>query len=169
MVHPEVRNSVQQKCVPHADRLRDLVENGKNSNNADVRQKDEWLLSSRENGRSRVEMALLVHRSSLSVGFDQALCSSASIDQNICGPAKKLVDKQRGKGNNGGIGRGVVNHSTQKGRLLVWLAVWYEDGVLLHMVVVTVMAGMAVLPGEKWRKKQTVKHEPDSSVGIQVA
>lgn len=172
MVHPQVREAVEQECVQAAERFGDLVQDSESDEDADVGEGYEGLLASGENVGCGVQMALLVLWGLLAVGADHAVDTGAGVDQNVCGPAEKLVDGQGGDAEDWRVGSGVVHYLLNKSRcrgvggLFRRLAVWHENGVLLHVVVVTVVPCVAEFPAEEWHEKHAV--EDPSHCGVDV-
>lgn len=107
-------------------------------------------------------MALLPLWDLLSARAGQAVDTSSGVDENIRGPAEKLMNSQREKGHNGGVGCGVVHDALKQGRLIFLhifrgLAVGDENGVLLHVVVVAVVPGVAKFPAEEGNEEHAVQ------------
>lgn len=83
------------------------------------------------------------------------------------------MEKERANGNNWCVGRCVIHNFFQNrglsgpcvsGRL----AVGHENGVLFHVVVVTVMARVAELPAEERNKQHAVQDPSCDSVHSEV-
>jgi len=174
VVHPQVREAVEQESVETAERLGDLVQDGEGDEDADVGEGYEGLLAGGEDVGCGVQMALLVLWRCLAVGADHAVDTGAGVDQNVCGPAEKLVDGQRGDAEDGRVGSGVVHDLLNKsgcgrvGGLLRRLAVWHENRVLLHVVVVTVVPCVAEFPAEEGHEKHAVENPSHCGIDIKI-
>ena len=173
VVHPEVRQTVGKRNGPAANIGRCGVQCGHGEEESDVTQSDERRLANCEHAGGRIQMGLLVARRVKTAALDHAVYTGASVRQNVCWPAKNLVEDKSGDLNNRGVGIRVVHDLRHKGWLLgaalnFGLAVRHENGVFLHVVVVTVMTCVAELPAEKRHHQHAVQSPAGERVNSEI-
>jgi hypothetical protein len=173
VVHPEVRQTVGKRHSPAANIGRCRVQRGHGEEESDVAQGDERRLANCENAGSGVQMGLLVAGRVKTAALDHAVHTGASVGQNVCRPAQNLVENKSGDLNNRGVGIRVVHNLRHNGWLLgaalnFGLAVRHENGVFLHVVVVTVMTCVAELPAEKRHHQHAVQGPAGERVDSEV-
>ena len=173
MVHPEVRQTVGKRNSPATNISRCGVQCGHGEKESDVAQGDERRLSNCEHAGGGVQMGLLVARRVKTAALDHAVHTGASVGQNVCRPAQNLVEDKSGDLNNRSVGIRVVHDLRHKGWLLgaalnFGFAVRHENGVFLHVVVVTVMTCVAELPAKERHHQHAVQSPAGNGVDSEV-
>lgn len=171
VVHPQVRQSVCQQNSPASHALRSQVQRTHGNEKTKVAQRNERCFRRSEDMGSGVQVALLVRRRFGAVALGQTLHTRTSIHQDVRRPAKHLVEDEGSNGDNRGVGSCVVHDLLQNCgvSLGLRLAVRYEDGVFLHVVVVAVMTCMAEFPAEERNHQHAVQEPASYSVDGEVS
>ena len=163
MMHPQVGDKVQQNDIPGPDLSRRIVQDGAHDQQAQIRQGHAQRLRPAEDLAEGVEVA---GHAGAAATLGQTLGTGGNVQEQIQLPAHQLVADQLDEGHDGGLLGQMLELLDADVLLLGQLFVGPgdEDGVLLHVPGVAVVAGVGDLPGEVGDHEERVGGPADKVV-----
>lgn len=167
VVDPKVGEAVQEHDLSCAHDLNGIPETEAHSNQTEIRNQDSQALRGEKDGREWRIVAEVGSGAGI-LGERKTLVAGRGVEEHVCLPANQLMSDKKDQADN----RGVFSHVEEvldflldSGHdLRVLLSGGNECGVLFHVVCVSVVASMRILPREVRNAQETVQNESEGVV-----